>query len=217
MPTRKDPLITGCYYHIYNRAQHNLVPFSEQSCLIEFTKGIRYYTQYKPKTKLSMRDKVKRDIADDYKNRLVDILAYCIMPNHYHLLLKQRQDNGISTYIRRLQNSFVHYYNTKHHQKGSLFQGNFQSSLITSQEHLIHVSRYIHLNPTSAKIVKDPFEYPYSSFSMFVNQQFSPPFIPDDLLGSHETPTSYVQFVRDNILYQQELQIIKHELLDVDL
>lgn len=132
MAIRKEPLITDNYYHVYNRAIHNLKPFSDNSCAIEFTKGMTYYSQARPPIRLSMRDKVGKETKDDMGNRLVDILAYCLMPNHFHLLLKQKADGGISTYMRKLQNSFVRYHNIKLKQRGGLFQGNYESRTLTS-------------------------------------------------------------------------------------
>ena len=100
----------------------------------------------------------------DFDQRLVSILAYCVMPNHFHLLLKQEVEGGISTYLRRLTVSFVRYYNILHKQKGPLFESFFKAVLIESENQLLHVSRYIHLNPTSAKLVNDPIKYPYCLF-----------------------------------------------------
>lgn len=217
MAQRKVPLINGYYYHVYNRTGHGLSPFSDKRSAIEFVKAINYYAQENPPTKLSLIDKVHKDVKEDYNHRLVDVLAYCVMPNHFHLLLKQIQDRGISRYLQRIQVSISHYYNLQNKERGSLFQGRFKAVLIESEDHLLHVSRYIHLNPSSAKLVKDPLEYPYSSLTLYAHNTFPLPLVAGGILRSRETAESYLKFVRDNILYQAELQRIKHELIDEEL
>lgn len=72
------------------------------------------------------------------------------MPNHFHLLIKQTEQNGISEFVGKFSNSYTKYYNTKHNRVGALLQGQLKAVLIESGEQLIHVSRYIHLNPTSS-------------------------------------------------------------------
>jgi putative transposase len=217
MAMRKEPLITDNYYHVYNRAIHDLQPFLDDPCAIEFTKGMAYYSQTKPPIRLSLRDKLGKDVKDDFNDRLVDILAYCLMPNHFHILLKQRVDGGISNFMRKLQNSFVRYHNLRLKQKGGLFQGNFKSSLITSHEQLLHVSRYIHLNPTSAHLVKLPLEYKHSSLHFYAHNTFTPPFTGGYILTAGESSESYLRFVNSNIVYQEVLQRIKNSLLDTEI
>ena len=138
------------------------------------------------------------------------------MPNHFHLLLKQEVEGGISTYLRRLTVSFVRYYNTLHKQKGPLFESCFKAVLIESENQLLHVSRYIHLNPTSGKLVEDPLDYKYSSFSYYVHGGEQKPLVFEDILRSKKRE-HYRNFVYDNVEYQQTLQFVKNQLLDHEI
>lgn len=218
MPSRKVPLVTGEYYHIYNRSQFRLPIFKKDVDAKAFFKTLIYYTQINPPRRLSYEKRYKENANSlaDYTDRLVAILAYCIMPNHFHLLLKQEVDRGISTYMQRLTLSFAHYYNIKYKQKGHLFESGFKSVLIESENQLLHVSRYIHLNPTSAKLADDPIKYKYSSLQYFVHAGEKPPLFFDNILRS-KSREHYRNFVYDNLEYQQTLQYIKNQLIDHEI
>jgi putative transposase len=218
MPSRKVPLVTGEYYHIYNRSQFSLPIFKKDANAKAFFKTLVYYTLINPPRRLSYEKRYTRNITVpvNYDERLVSILAYCIMPNHFHLLLKQEVDGGISTYMQRLTLSFVHYYNIKKGQRGHLFESGFKSVLMESENQLLHVSRYIHLNPTSAKLVEDPLKYPYSSLRYYIHGGEKLPLFFDDILRSKKRE-HYRNFVYDNLEYQQTLQYIKKQLLDHEI
>lgn len=215
MPSRKVPLVTGGYYHVYNRGAFGVPLFENQREAKAFVKALIYYTLIKPPRRLSLEKRYKENVMD-FEKRLVSILAYCVMPNHFHLLLKQEVDGGISTYMRRLTLSFVRYYNTLHKQKGPLFQSFFNAVLVESENQLLHVSRYIHLNPTSAKLVEDPLSYKYSSFPYYVHAGEQKPLVFDDILRSKKREY-YQHFVYDNVEYQQTLQFIKNQLIDHEI
>lgn len=218
MPSRKVPLTTGEYYHIYNRSQFSLPIFSKDGDAKAFLKTLIYYTQVNPPRRLSYEKRYKEIFTKSktYADRLVSILAYCIMPNHFHLLLRQEVDGGISTYMQRLTLSFVHYFNVKNHQKGHLFESGFKSVLIETENQLLHVSRYIHLNPTSAKLVEDPLKYKYSSLQYYVHGGEKLPLLFDNVLRS-KSRDYYRNFVYNNLEYQQSLQFIKNQLIDHEI
>ena len=95
------------------------------------------------------------------------IHTYCIMPNHYHILVETPQPN-LSVAMQWLNGSYAGYYNKKHQRSGHLFQGRYKAMLIDADKYLKHLSRYIHLNPVRAKLVIKPVEYPWSSYSAFI-------------------------------------------------
>jgi putative transposase len=203
MPSRKVPLVTGEYYHIYNRSQFSMPIFKKDTDSKALYKTLISYTLTNPPHRLSYEKRYKSNDTEinDYTDRLVSILAYCIMPNHFHLLLKQEVEGGISTYMQRLTLSFVRYYNIKYKQQGHLFESLFKSVLIDSENQLLHVSRYIHLNPTSARLVKDPLKYPYSSLRYYIHGGEKAPLLFDDILRSKKREY-YRNFVYDNLEYQ---------------
>lgn len=78
---------------------------------------------------------------------LVDVLAFCLMPNHYHLLLRSLVENGISRFMKKLNMGYAKYFNIKHKRIGALFEGRYKSVLIKNESHFIHIPFYIHCNP----------------------------------------------------------------------
>ena len=85
----------------------------------------------------------------EHKKRkmLVDILAFCLMPNHYHLMLSSRVENGVSLFMKKLNGGYAKYFNMGHQRTGTLFERRYKSVLINGQAHFIHMPYYIHLNP----------------------------------------------------------------------
>ena len=146
----------------------------------------------------------------------VEFLAFCLMPNHFHFLLRQTEEKGISTFLSNFQNSYTRYFNTKNERDGSLFLDQFKAVLIETDEQFIHVSRYIHLNPTTSYVVKD-FEallnYPWSSLPEYLESkpQICETSMVMDFFGK---PESYRSFLEDQLAYQRELDKIKHLILE---
>jgi len=150
------------------------------------------------------------------KDLLVEIIAFCLMPNHFHLLLEQIQRNGIKIFVGNFQNSYAKYFNKKNERIGPLFKGRFKSVLVGSDSQLLHLSRYIHLNPYSSGIIKEKKElisYPLSSFGEYIGQNtgFCKPKI---VLDQFKTPADYKKFVFDQADYQKRLETIKHLILE---
>jgi len=140
---------------------------------------------------------------------LVNVIAYCLMPTHIHIVLEELADNSISVYINNILNSYTRYFNVKHNRKGPLWEGPSKKIPINTDEQLMHVTRYIHLNPVTAYIVNKPEEWPYSSYKEYISNRKSV-----TKICSYEhildiRPDLYKKFVDDAIVYQRELAHIK--------
>jgi len=134
------------------------------------------------------------------------------MPDHYHLLIKILIDRKFSKYISDVENSFSRYFNIRFKRKGPLWQSRFKAVRIKTNEQLLHVSRYIHLNPTTANLVKKPEDWIYSSYKKIISD---PKYLREILTEiSIKESASYKKFVENNIDYQRKLAIIKKLLLD---
>ncbi len=131
------------------------------------------------------------------------------MPNHFHLLLKQVQDSGISQFIGKLSNSYTRYFNTLNKRVGPLFQGRFKAVRVKTDEQLLHLSRYIHLNPYVANLVKDPSFYQWSSYNEYLDIK-NGICNKDIVLGLFKDSSEYATFVTDHSEYARQLEIIKH-------
>lgn len=154
------------------------------------------------------------DIIQQDRMQLVQIVAYCFMPTHIHLLLKQLAENGISKYMKDILISYTRSFNTAHQRKGPLWESRFKSILVSNDEQLLHLTRYLHLNAVTAKLVDSPDEWPFSSYKEYLGQTDNVPGICqfNDILEIK--PSLYRKFVCDRIAYQRELAKIRNLMID---
>lgn len=215
---RKDPLKNGYLSHICTKSISGYITFRSEEDYSRMKKMLTYYRHDAPPFKFSLYEKllergdpgVVQALAN--KDLLVDIIAYCIMPTHIHLILCQLKENGISMYLKNILDSYTRYFNVKYNRKGPLWEGRFKSILVVSDEQLLHLTRYIHLNPTSDNLVDRPQEWKYSSYNEFLNNT-------SDILCSFSkyleiTPEVYRKFVEERKDYQRKLAMIRHLLLE---
>ncbi len=139
----------------------------------------------------------------------VELISYCLMPNHFHLLLYQYSAEGISKLMRSIMTGYSMYYNRRHKSYGHLFQGTYKASLINSDSYWMHISRYIHLNPIDIK--KDYISYKYSSYKYYINKQAPTWLHPEHITGSFNN-NEYAQFVISYLEEKKEFDEIKHML-----
>ncbi len=222
MPGRKTPLVNNEIYHIFNKGIASQPTFLNKREYARAIETVRYYQNINTPVKYAKflilsTDERRKLLGQFMKQRkwLVDIIAFCFMPNHFHFLMKQLVDNGISKFMSNFTNSYTRYFNTKHDRNGPLFTGKFKSVRIETEEQLIHTSRYIHLNPLTSYIVKtteDLEKYPYSSFLEYMEINTAGLCNKDILLPFFKDKDAYKNFVFDNRDYQRELNKIKHLL-----
>lgn len=216
MPGRTTPLITGEYYHLFNRGSEKRDIFTQPRDYKRFQKTFYYY-QFAGR-KPSFSKFAKSDLYSskpNQTNKLVEIICYCLMPNHFHFLIRQLKDGGISTFISQLSNSYTKYFNTKYQRIGPLLQGAFKAVLVETDEQLLHLSRYIHLNPVVSGLIKKLDDYQWSSYLEYIN---GPAFYcsPQEILNFYPNPNSYKEFCEDQIDYGTSLEILKHRTVDID-
>jgi REP element-mobilizing transposase RayT len=182
MPRRDIEFIKGGIYHLYNRGpgKHNL--FFED---YNYQYVICRMTTYSPSLK-------------------VTIIAYCLMPNHYHLLVRQDDEIPVAELPKRVFGGYSRAVNKRYGWSGTIFEGRYQAKMVSTSSHLCHLCRYIHANPVKDGLVDEIDEWPYSNYpewvgkrkSALVNREFI-----DDLFGSS---TNYEEFVREYMESQQE-------------
>ena len=143
---RKHNLVSNSIYHIYNRGVEKRRLFMDEQDYFRFVKCLCLFNDSKPILNAEYKFKNLDDVAGS-RNMLVDMLAFCLMPNHFHLLLRQREKNGITKFMRKLCVGYANYFNLKHRRVGSLFQGRFKSVLIQHDSQFGYIPYYIHLNP----------------------------------------------------------------------
>lgn len=205
-------------YHVYNKSIADFVIFNNDCEFSRMLLTIRYYQPHKQAVNLSRyieREecrKAKNILANPVpsaKEKLVYIIAYCLMPTHLHLILQETQNKGIQIFISTILNSYTRYFNIKHNRKGPLWEGKYKKVPVETDGQLLHLTRYVHLNPVTAYIVNKPEEWPYSSYKEYLsganlNQKICSH---DDFINID--PVSYREFVEDRISYQRELAKIR--------
>ncbi len=154
MSYRKEELSNGEYYHIYNRGIDKRVVFEDAQDFFQFLQMLDLFNH---KEALGGVEKYKYPINLKQRGKaslLVEVVAYCINGNHYHLLLRQKSDNGISRLMQKVGTGYAMYFNKKYQRSGSLFQGKFKSIHIGTDEYLKGLSAYINLNNIMHQSVK---------------------------------------------------------------
>jgi putative transposase len=145
MPIRKAPLVPGEFYHLYNRGNSKQKIFRSSSDYERFT-ALLYLANTTQQWEVR---KIERNQVFDFDRgeQYVAIGAYCLMPNHFHILLTPLVDNGVQKFMLKLSTAYSMYFNTKHHRTGSLFEGRFKSEHVDGDRYLKYLFSYIHLNP----------------------------------------------------------------------
>ena len=146
---------TGEIYHAYNRGVEKRVVFSENFDYLRFIHDLYEFNDSDPSPKLYIPaqfsevrlPKIMENMEKKPRKLLVEILAFCLMPNHFHILLKQKIDGGISQFMQKLGTGYTNYFNQKYTRVGSLFQGKYKAVHIVQENHFLHLPYYIHLNP----------------------------------------------------------------------
>jgi len=220
MTTRKQPLTIGEIYHVFTKSIAGYEIFTENRDFSRIIETINYYLIKNPPLKFSRFIEESKtstkflNIANKGNGQIVKIIAYCIMPTHIHMIVQQIENNGISTFMRKVLNSYSKYFNIKNNRKGPLWENRFQNVLVTRDEQLLHLSRYIHLNPVTAYLVDKPEDWQYSSYSEYLGD----PSLKKKICEFEELleiePLSYKEFVNTRIDDQRELARMKNLLLD---
>lgn len=197
---------TNEIYHVYNRGVdkrnvfmddvdflrfiHDLFEFNDE----EPSPNINYHFSKASKSQQSQAQSMEVKLPYFGKNDrqprkfLVEIIAFCLMPNHFHLLIKQRVEMGISKFMSKLGTGYTNYFNQKYQRTGSLFQGSYKSIVVKDESHFIHLPYYIHANPLDltmpnwrnkeissvSRAIKSLENYRWSSFLDYIGKKNFP-------------------------------------------
>jgi len=215
VPYRLVPFANENFYHVFNRGVEKRITFLDNRDYQRLIEIIYYYQYSGPKPRFSTHKRFKV-INFDQNPKIVEIICYCLMPNHFHFLLKQVQESGIQEFLSKVTNSYTKYFNTKYKRVGPLFQGQFKAVRVESNEQLLHLSRYILLNPYVGSLHHEWKTYPYSSIFEFVNEAKNNICSTKYITEHFPSGEDYQKFIADQQGYAQELEIIKHTLFDED-
>ncbi len=203
MPTknRVKVYVADAYYHVYNRGVNKQPIFIDNTDYSVFLNLFKRYLADSPPSDSYGRS--YENISDK-----VEVLAYCLMPNHFHLLVYQKDEMGMANLLRRLSTTYSVYFNRKYHRVGQLFQDAYKASRITSDGYLQHISRYIHLNPDKWR------QWDFSSLGYYLGNKDAPWINQKRILGLFKNRSDYMDFLADYQDYKRSLDKIKSELAD---
>ena len=148
---RKIEFINGEYYHIYNRGVEKRTIFLDGADYFRFVLGMREFNDINLACKLCRFQEMPEIKSQQDREPIVKFICYSLMPNHYHFLIQQIEDGGISRFMQKLGTGYTMYFNKRYERSGVLFQATFKAKHISTDEYLLHLSRYIHLNALSVK------------------------------------------------------------------
>jgi len=219
---------SGYFYHVYNRGVDGRKIFQEPKDYLRFIHDLYEFNDENPALPYKWVKKKREEFGLQPERRpIVNILCFCLMPNHYHLLIQPCQEDGVTKFMRKLGTGYTMYFNTKYQRSGALFQGKFKHILIKSERYFLHLTRYIHLNPldlfqsdwrekgirnlNKARVFLE--KYRWSSFLDYTGKKNFSSVICQDLICSlYPEGDKYKQFVLDYV--KTDLEKIKDLILE---
>lgn len=190
--------VAESYYHIYSRGVNKRVIFRESKDYAVFLNLLKRYLG-----KTQQKDRQGRPYPNFYGD--IELLAFCLMPNHVHLLCYQYEAGLMQRLMRGLMTSYSVYFNKTYQRRGPLFESRYKASLISSDGYLQHISRYIHLNP------QDWRGYVFSSLPYYLGEKQSSWLNPQRMLDLFDGEP-YEEFVSDYESHKKILEELKYEL-----
>jgi putative transposase len=210
VPRRAIPLVAGEYYHIYNRGNNWQKIFFEQENYLFFLRRVRQYLLGEA-TEQSLSQTSEVSKTSEVLIQPTTIVAYCLMPNHFHLLVCPHDDD-LSHRMQLFSISYTKAINKRYERTGALFQGQFQAVHMGNNDYLLHLSRYLHLNPVTARLVKQPEDWFFFSYCDFVGLRQGTLPRPDIILSQFSNGSSYHGFV--NSYSSKDRNYIAHLLFE---
>ena len=204
MPYRQTIFSNDNFYHVYNRGVEKRTIYEDKKDYEVFLEILTYYLIPDKKWPIEIFSR-KPQVKISHS---VSLLCYCLMPNHFHLLLKQKKKEGIKSLMHAAGITYSKYFNKKYDRVGSLFQGRFKAKLVETDEYLLQLSKYIHLNPE--EFYKKPIvSYPYSSYRFYVDGG------PKDFIDT-KTVLSYFSDKHKHLSYRNFVEEIKSDFSPIE-
>ena len=204
MPSRNTVRqdLAESYYRVYARGVNRGDIFRNSPDKDYFLYLLARYLSAKPQSN-------KQGYCYPHFRGQLELLSYCLMGNHFHLLFYQIREGALSDLMKSIMVAYSAYFNRKYALRGPLFESRFKAVLINKDDYLLHISRYIHLNPRSWKY------FPYSSLA-YIRKGNEPDWLQTGrLLSQHVSRAAYLEFVGDYEQYKRTLDEVKRELVDL--
>jgi putative transposase len=188
------------YFHVYNRGVEKRDIFCDKVDYYRFLHDLYEFNDSAPTNSNYKGIFGSPTSVNSSRDCLVEIICFCLMPNHYHLLVGVQDKTKLTEFMRKVGTGYTNYFNQKYVRSGHLFQGKYKSILIENDEYLTHLSRYIHQNPKKSKKlnIESLYNYKYSSYLDYIGKVNFPSIISKDFLEGYFTgPADYKSFVEN--------------------
>ncbi|MCX6739169.1 MAG: transposase [Candidatus Parcubacteria bacterium] len=211
----REPFTENEFYHVYNRGVDGRGIFSDDFDSFRFLESLKVFNDEAPSGSI-YEQSFNKDVAllgglTPKPKKLVNIVAYCLNPNHFHLILEQISEKGISEFMKRVGGGYTTYFNVREKRKGSLFMGTFKSRHISTNEYLLHVSAYVNLNDRvhqlgglTPKLIRSS----WTEYTGVVEESFCKK---DIILGQFKNKEEYKEFAEDALLLMLERKKTERE------
>lgn len=201
------------YYHIFNKGVEQRQIFLDE-------KDYRFFQVYlfiylKPVEKvLEKYPDVPSRLNSKNLSQEVELIGYCLLPDHFHLLLRQKTKDGISKLMKQMTNAYTLYFNQKNNHSGGIMQGRYKAVGVP-QDSLAYLLRYIHLNPVSHQLTQDLTTNPWSSYADYLGKETDLPCTKIHILSKFNSVEEFEKFHTDQTDYAEQLEKIKHLLIEI--
>ena len=215
MPAKNRIKVYGenVFYHAYNRGYNRQEIFKDDQDYKTFIYLLRKYLEPGFKEKRIAPNGQEYFIESNHVYKEVDLAAFTLMPNHFHLLVFQKSLQGMTKLLVRLSSNYSIYFNRKYKFEGSPFQGTYKAVGVETPEQFIHLSRYIHINPYEVVGREDLATYQYSSYPYYLSGKFPSWLKEDYILNDFKKSGSYRSFVEDYLKATEEDKTRELELI----
>lgn len=187
------------FYHVYARGNSKRQIFKDEQDFLTFLRLLERYLSPK-------ESKNKYGVSYPNFYNKVELVAYCLLPNHFHLLIYQYHPKALTSFMQSIMTSYSRYFNKKHKRSGPVWESRYRASLISDDSYLQHITRYIHLNPRQWK------DYEYSSLPYYLQQDTLTWVCPNRITELFSDPQDYMYFLQDYQDIKKMNDILKHEL-----
>jgi len=188
MSRRLPPFVSGRIYHLYNRGAHRLSIFHEEDNYLFVLQRLKRYC----------------------RELLLTPIAYCLLPNHYLLLIRQDGEHAAGLLPRRIFNSYVKAYNKRYDHRGTLFEGPYRAVEVNNDAYLLHLCRYIHANPVAHGLVESVEEWPYSNYPEWVGLRQGTLVAPALVARFFAKPADYQAYLVDYLRDRQLPEVLEY-------
>lgn len=211
----KIVIYKNIYLHVFNKSIAGYQIFRYKNNATRFLLTLEYYNCLTNQTSFSWYLKKNKfnssGILTNKKENIINVIAYCLMPDHYHFLVKVKIKELFISLFSKIENSYTRFFNEKNKRRGPLWQSRFKKVIIESNEQLLHTIRYIHLNPVTDKLVNKPEEWEFSSYRSYITDKN---ILENKKEISIRTIKTFKKFTENQIDYQRKLKSIKKIALE---